>query len=738
MFLSWSHVVNACQHVDRRIEFGAGTTAIVGPNGFGKTNFVELTRATVTNDFRSMGGAKDINVRRGKLPDEPAFIESCWLTPAGEVIVRRGLAHAQSKLSVNGVDIKDLYGRETAITEEVLKLLDTSADVLNDYMFADSAALNAIVKGTKTERVALFTSLCGVGVIAKLDEALRMQLSADTAVCAEFSPASLDEAVKDCTKAKLTLESIYIELAEKDELLLPDTEFKDMLTKLTRLADAATKVTEAKDNVAKIADRIRKHDAVIATSDAEVAELTTQVEQLTVSYQSLVENVITLKQEVLDYGKVTAAAKIVSNAKLTLKPEPVKPTREAASAEDASRDELVATKLKIEQEGAKVKRELELIESSGQGTCQTCGQAVDVSPERQAQLKQRQLQLRSKYVVTKKLIESIDEFAKLDADYEKAKQAWALSQASAKASIAANSTLAKQLRPGVTLEGLTTSQRAAETKCKTVAESLRTSRKKLAKASETSTVVADRKQRDTEELSQLREYVKTHPAPLKVTVDKLSAAVEQQQELRERIRDLKFQAQATRSTVATKLKVLREAKSKRRRVSKLLKCVDVQKAARPYCGKDGLPAIVVNEMLDLTTERVNHILQRLSATFYVRPQRDDFSFIAIHSDNSEEPARRLSTGQGLVLGIAFWLARAATFAGKLPLFCLDEPTAHIDAARLLDIADMLRVLSEDLLQENRQGIIITHDVAIAASCTRCFDLQQGTYINNVEDCKPWK
>ncbi len=76
VLLKWSRVVNACQHIDRKIEFGPGLTAIVGMNGVGKTNFMELTRACITNDFGPMGGTKQVNIRRGKQEDEPSFIET--------------------------------------------------------------------------------------------------------------------------------------------------------------------------------------------------------------------------------------------------------------------------------------------------------------------------------------------------------------------------------------------------------------------------------------------------------------------------------------------------------------------------------------------------------------------------------------------------------------------------------------------------------------------------------------
>jgi len=108
----------------------------------------------------------------------------------------------------------------------------------------------------------------------------------------------------------------------------------------------------------------------------------------------------------------------------------------------------------------------------------------------------------------------------------------------------------------------------------------------------------------------------------------------------------------------------------------------------------------------------------MTMPFRVVADPAEFAFTILHDDQSREPSLALSTGQGLCLGIAFWLARASVFESQFPFFVLDEPTANVDEKNVLAVAESIGALASQMAKEGRQGIVITHHAAVAAAATQ--------------------
>lgn len=726
MLLEWGRLVNACQHVDTTITFGPGITALVGANGTGKSNFVGLIRCSATNEFSSLGDVKEANIRRGAELDEPAYIESCWTTAAGEVILRRALANTVSRISVNGIELTELTGKEVAITKKFFELIDTQKEVFDNFMFADYASLQKIIDGTKSERAKLFTSLCGVGIIAKFDEQVRMKLAAAQAICDEFDPADLDSELQQWRLKKAAVKAIREELGQIAKALYCDEDYKAAIQYRDELKSLVDMLIETKTNHALMFDRIRKQKAAL-TEAQDKLDRAKVLHALAVKSKELARVVTTSLRETIETcDKYAAAARDVAAAKKTLKEnDPSKPEFAGDASAEAQRL-LIEEKANVVVRGKHIAAELDLIAKSGKGKCETCGSPIDVSPERQSELSTQKLDLQKRYREITATLESIDQYNQALKVYEKQTQALANRKAAARATIKSLQADADKYRDSVEVDEqrILLSRRQRQLKLyTTIAQTAQTD---IETQQEVVTTKKTKIETDTETLAELKETLDGYEMPTDAKIHEASTVVLTQDELRQTQRNLKFKLSADRLAAAECAQRIRKLRERQRRIGRLRESVEVMTRARSVCSRNRLPARIVNGMLHLTTDQVNELLRKLSVKFHVVVDTNEYSFIAVHSDKTREPAKRLSTGQGLCLGIAFWLARSAIFAGRLPLFCLDEPTAHIDAAKLVDIADLFAKLSDELLHANRQGIVITHHDAVARSATRCFDLQQGT------------
>jgi DNA repair exonuclease SbcCD ATPase subunit len=193
------------------------------------------------------------------------------------------------------------------------------------------------------------------------------------------------------------------------------------------------------------------------------------------------------------------------------------------------------------------------------------------------------------------------------------------------------------------------------------------------------------------------------------------AVSQQRQTVSEELANLRGKAAAT-------VKQLRKLRTDRRKICERAKWLDTLKRSRDVIKRDRLPARVIAVMLRRTTSKLNEYLLKLGVPFTAIADPEQFSFTIRHRDGTKEAANRLSTGQSLCLGVAFWLARADVFAGQLPMFWFDEPVANLDAERKVQVAELFGKLGQELAKNGRQGIVITHDDAIIKTATEVIRL----------------
>ena len=111
---------------------------------------------------------------------------------------------------------------------------------------------------------------------------------------------------------------------------------------------------------------------------------------------------------------------------------------------------------------------------------------------------------------------------------------------------------------------------------------------------------------------------------------------------------------------------------------------------------------------------VNKFLGNFTAPFVVEPMREGVGFKVRFTDGRPMPpelpdAATLSGGQKVQLAVAFRLATYCTFASKLGLLVLDEPTAYLDDANIECFGELLVKVAKIAQNMGIQILIATHD-----------------------------
>jgi len=731
MQLLSARLVNVCQHVDLAVTFGPGITSIVGPNGAGKSNLIGLIRACITNDYSQMGGSKDQNIRRGKESSEPSYVETTWSTPSGTIAVRRGLAGVKSQVLLNSEIVVPEPGKaakEKAVTEKALELLGTTSGFINNFMFANYDRLREVTDGNKSQRAALFTSLCGLDIVEKIDRNLREIANEDKARMGEFSPADLDAALLDWAQLKLNWKGASAEV--KDSLRdMPSSEERlEIKEDVQWLNDLMGQQKANREARTRAKERIRKYKVQAQSLEKEFKYYEMRHKTLTdcvSKSQANVQVLSDIRKQEESRRSLVAHHKRAESEVTRLNGD--KPKKEAIPeefkdvGEPLTKDE--ATSCLSEQQRIISSSEAKLkLVAEGNFTCPTCDQPITYSsPEEVAKLEDALQAARRKAVVCRSHLGLHRWQESADMRYKTKSDSW-------KQQIKqANQSLAEAKEAVADLAEISKPQefdlKAAKARLSRFSSALESAE---ALKTEFFGLLSSKKQgiasgeREIEDANKALAEFKT------VTARELESAKKRADEVIQQELELASSQAALiaySDSVDTISNQLRKMRAKRRKLKKLDEWLAVAQRARAICHRDSLPSSVVAGMLHRTTAQVNEYLLSLGVPFQVSVDAEEFAFEVTHQDGSTEPAKRLSTGQSLCLGIAFWLARASVFAGQLPFFCLDEPTANLDEERLLNVADVIGKLSTEMETNGRQGVVVTHHASIARRSTQIVTLK---------------
>lgn len=708
MLLKRAKLVNVCQHVNTDIEFKAGLTIVCGPNGVGKSNLMSMVRTSITNDFASVEGVKEDNIRRGTPADAVAYVETVWQVLAGELLIRRVLQGGKSLLSLNGKDL--VRGRETEITNKALELMGVNAAIVNDFLFASQDRLQDVIGGTKATRASLFQSLCGLDKLDKLDKLMRDQINVESGKCDAFDADRHNQLEAEWQSKS----AAYRRLKSKVQELADNTASLDELNKARETISRRDKLEEARANIKRAHERKRYSSQKIASFKEDLDGLQISKEDLTNQLAQANRDLLGAQQVRSRFnglpGKddVLRAQEAVARAHLNVEPVVTRPAADMLCKGNTAVSILMSREITLKQE-------LAAIANKEWTVCPVCGKEAD-RDENNELLKQNKEQALADTV--SKLAKTKEAVAKLKA----AEQSW-INYELETANLERKQNVLDKVTSVLPVEEFLVTDTASLAKdVAAFTAEVTELKQKLDKA--TRLVDAVNKEIGATEYGlQLADELEQEAQSFVASCDPNLTALANKAEIFVSDNEARILAlQEQQAILAQENKQLsivltryRDSRAQQRKTKLTRQLIENLSSARSVVHRDRLPARIISGMLAQTVSKINEHLTAFGMPFTVDVDPSEFSFKARHRDGATEAATRLSVGQKLALAIAFWLARSNVFAGRLPFFCLDEPTAHLDEERVMQAVSVFGKLSTELSASGRQGIVITHHKSLSSA-----------------------
>ncbi len=142
--------------------------------------------------------------------------------------------------------------------------------------------------------------------------------------------------------------------------------------------------------------------------------------------------------------------------------------------------------------------------------------------------------------------------------------------------------------------------------------------------------------------------------------------------------------------------------------AKLAGWIEQAKKAKDVLHVTQLPALVMREFARVINRQVEYYLETWEAGYRMWLD-DSLSFRVKFDDGKELEAARLSGGQKVVAATSFRLAMSDTFARKVGLLVLDEPSNHLDKDNIQHLQALLLHLKQMSTHSGRQILIVTHE-----------------------------
>jgi DNA repair exonuclease SbcCD ATPase subunit len=710
MYIKKLTVLNVGPHKKLEIDFKCGLVGIVGRNGCGKSTVVNLLYAVLTNDWSRFEGVKADCINNQAKPTDKAFAEIEVEHNNVHFKLCRSLRPNKSVFTYADTPGIEITNSEK-IAEELKNILGVEFGVLDRFVFKQQHLIYDFLAATDGDRKKAFQKLCGTEHCETvwlalgrfiLSNSSSVQTTVDNSDQLMANIASLtsetstvQEKIDECTqqvlsqKTLLTLEAIVrafenLTTAQATQKTLTDK----IETASTKLVAAKQAVTDAVAHTEKIKERLTKiEEQVTIARDAKTAWR---------QYETVTE-----RRKAAE-AKVSAAQR-----KLDALTPP----------EDVSREQY--DQLKEEQQTrlarvAELTKILDTFENTKKVVCPTCLTPVDSLQAQLVEYRRELLTLTEACTVRKKTLQALQQALILKKTYEDDLSSATAAHASATAVLDnipvveeplvdledAITVLDKYEKYKQALSGAEADERIHEiesTRASSLLSALSVQLKDVETTIKDNTVVH----------SGTKTYTVTEDLVDHVTVRRrkhYATTVE--------IAKLEGLMAANQKNIQRYERDLDALRMSVKRNKKMRQLLSVLEQVRTVVHRDKLPNIVAVANMERMEQGINDNLAKFGSPFWVETAHDDLTFIVHKPGEPPQAAGRLSTGQKVILAIAFWLSLASVVG----LLALDEPTANLDEDNRSFLADALSSLSTKI-SGHRQIIMVTH----ADNLRGCFD-----------------
>jgi DNA repair exonuclease SbcCD ATPase subunit len=723
MWIKQFSVVNVGPFAKLELILPLGSVGVFGPNGSGKSTLLNLMYGLVTNDFRRFAGTKEQMVRSVAGEDEPSGITGTLVAGTNSLTIERnfrtGKGRAGSKASLNGgTPVTDAR----KVQELVYDSLGIDRRLLDSYVFKEQDQICDFITSEPAARAAAYQTLCRTENCEAAYVAIGEFLGRDRELNAEVTDES-DAIRAAIAEADATLARLADERAASEEDLCGPKFLKKYQSRVAAAAEREQLLSDHRDAVNRVnvtRAALRDAESAFTQRAAKLAEVRSLVDKLTDQVRESRAKRIAASGTIAAWEAYDreskqhhAAARKLDEAVATLNNLVLPPRPD----DYVSPEELSVTISKREVELADATKALEALDGGNAVACPVCG-----TPS--SKLHSHVNQLRSIVETLPAVIKGVKKQRKESVAFDLELGAYERKRVAARATRKAAQTdldnAPAPTKPSGDLQAAKSMIRSLE-EVDTELDNARERLQKLERSARSSAI--EQAKADFEVANRVAEMLKEKLDAGPIDHEKLAKAQKRLEEHRVaelHIADIEGECRAVERQRSSHVVKLAQITDRLKRGKKLQRLVRVAKLARDALHRDRLPRRVATENLVRIESRLNENLAAFGDPFWVQAT-DDLSFSATKPGLPPEPAAWLSTGQRVVLAMAFWPAIGSLWGGDLGLLCLDEPTANLDEYNRKCLREALEAMKERE-RGHRQLIMVTHDHDLRTAFDKVIEL----------------
>jgi len=711
VFVRKFRAVNIGPFTDLSVSLTRGAVGVFGPNGSGKSTFVNLIYGAITNDFGRFAGVKADMVRNTADPKAESYVRVEVEHNGAVLDITRNLRPTRTR---PGTVVS--VGAEPPLTDankaqaKIWEVLGVEGRLLDLYVFKTQDRIYDFLTSTPADRAKAYAALCRTEACEAAWTMFGEFLNKDRELLAEVVDNS-DELAQRIAELKEE-QTAMAERRATAAAKLCEKKFHDQYAKRVAAAERKADLEAQHERLVGLV-RAAAHTAIRAAERATEADrLAAEAREARDARREDADNARAALKAVEAYAAYAARRKRLKKEADELAAEEQRTPVPQVPDGVEEHEKLVQAKFAAEKALESADELIRTFGGTGMTRCPTCTTPVSALDGVLDDAQAKAVRLPGEIRQLTAQIAAIERYKSEDRRYETWKTGF---KARRKANRDAQAALTEITAPAddpaglaAVVEGFKSLERAveaAEGAARAAAGPAAKARAEhAAKKAQRDDVraAADAFEVEPEKLEKARRRLAEHAAALTEVARLDGEATGLARELAGAERDLK--------AVRTKLARTRRVRAMARVVAE----------AREVVHRDRLPRRVAAANLARMEGDVNDNLAAFGDPFWVETD-EELSFVAHKPGEPPQAAARLSTGQRVVLALAFWPAVSALWASELGLLTLDEPTANLDAENRKLLRDALAGMATKV-RGATQLIMVTHDPDLRTAFDQVVDV----------------